>query len=301
MKSEKGNSLLEVLIAIALLGAVSVMFLGGVANSTNARVNADTRASAKILAEGIIDSVKKMPYDTSYNFTVPEEFSTYSTNLTVTSMSNGMALPGQSPLGAAAAFMALWMVMMGAMMLPSLVPELAGFRHLVNNKDEASLGGLTVLAGTGYFCAWAGFGVLAYLLGLLWTSAGMIWMDLARLAPFLTGLVLLLAGGLQLTPWKAHQLDCCRDTQALAGSTSPEAGGAWQYGLRLGLHCCLCCLGFMAILLVTGMMNLTSMAMIAVAITLERLMPKPRLAARAIGILIILVGIFGIVRSLGMA
>jgi prepilin-type N-terminal cleavage/methylation domain-containing protein len=89
MKCEKGNSLIEVLVALALLGTLSVMFLGGVINSSKARVSADTRVSSKILAEGIIDSVKKMDFDTSYNFTIPQEFSTYSANLTVTSMSNG--------------------------------------------------------------------------------------------------------------------------------------------------------------------------------------------------------------------
>jgi predicted metal-binding membrane protein len=216
----------------------------------------------------------------------------------VTTMSNGMAMPGQSPLDAAAAFMGMWMVMMGTMMLPSLVPELAGFRRIVNNTDEAGLGRLTVLAGAGYFCVWAGFGAVAYMLGLLWTSAGMIWMDLARLAPFITGSVLLLAGGLQLTPWKARQLECCRDTRTLAGSTSPKAGGAWRYGLRLGWHCCLCCSGFMATLLVTGMMNLAGMAAIAAAITLERLAPRPQLVARTAGSIIILAGALVIGRSL---
>jgi predicted metal-binding membrane protein len=218
----------------------------------------------------------------------------------LTVMPNGMAMPGQSPLGSAAAFMGIWMLMMVAMMQPSLVPALAGFRRMVNNQDEAGLGGLTMLAGAGYFCVWAGFGVVAYLLGLMWTSAGMIWMDLARLAPFLIGFVMLLAGGLQLTPWKAHQLDCCRDTQTLAVSTSPEAGRAWQYGLRLGLHCCLCCSGFMATLLVTGMMNLAGMAVIAAAITLERLVPRPRLVARTAGIIIILAGAFVIARGLAL-
>jgi len=93
MKCEKGNSLIEVIISLALLGMVSVLFLGGVINSTDARVLADGRTSSKILAEGIIDSVKKMDYDASsepsYNITIPDEFATYSANLTVTSMSNG--------------------------------------------------------------------------------------------------------------------------------------------------------------------------------------------------------------------
>ena len=89
MKCEKGNSLIEVIVALALLGCISVLFLGSVVNSSNTRVTADGRASAKILAETVIDSVKKMPYDISYNVSVPSAFSTYSANLTVTSMSNG--------------------------------------------------------------------------------------------------------------------------------------------------------------------------------------------------------------------
>jgi len=89
IKSEKGNSLIEVLVALALLGTVSVLFLGGAASSTDARVNVDTRSTAKILAESIIDSVKKMDYDTSYNITIPNGFATFSANLTVDSMANG--------------------------------------------------------------------------------------------------------------------------------------------------------------------------------------------------------------------
>ena len=88
MKFEKGSSLIEVIVALALLGIISVLFLGGVINSSTARVEADSRASAKILAETIIDSVKKMPYDSSYNITVPDAFSTYSANLAVQSMAN---------------------------------------------------------------------------------------------------------------------------------------------------------------------------------------------------------------------
>jgi hypothetical protein len=89
MKCEKGNSLIEVIISLALLGAVSVLFLGGVINSTNARAQVDGRASSKILAEGIIDTIKKLPYDVSYNITIPPEFSAYAANLTVTSLYSG--------------------------------------------------------------------------------------------------------------------------------------------------------------------------------------------------------------------
>jgi|WetSurMetagenome_2_1015567.scaffolds.fasta_scaffold230691_2 type II secretory pathway pseudopilin PulG len=89
MKREKGSSLIEVLVALALLGAVSVLFLSGVIGSTKARVSADSRASSKIIAETIIDSVKKLKYDTSYNITAPAEFPGYTANLTVDSLANG--------------------------------------------------------------------------------------------------------------------------------------------------------------------------------------------------------------------
>jgi prepilin-type N-terminal cleavage/methylation domain-containing protein len=88
-KNEKGSTLLEVLVALALLGIVSVLFLSSVANSSTARVNADTRVSAKILAESLIDDIKKQVYEPSYTITIPPEFEGYSANLTVQSMANG--------------------------------------------------------------------------------------------------------------------------------------------------------------------------------------------------------------------
>lgn len=89
MRREKGSSLLEVLVALALLGIVSVLFLSSVANSSSARVTADTRVSAKILAESLIDNIKKQSYEPSYAVTVPPEYPGYSANLTVNSMGNG--------------------------------------------------------------------------------------------------------------------------------------------------------------------------------------------------------------------
>jgi type II secretory pathway pseudopilin PulG len=83
MKSEKGSTLLEVLISLALMGTVAVLFLQGTMNSANARVQADERASAKVLAESIIDSVKKMDYASTYNIAIPSGYQGYTANLTV--------------------------------------------------------------------------------------------------------------------------------------------------------------------------------------------------------------------------
>src|SRR5256886_7838003 len=70
-----------------------------------------------------------------------------------------MPMPGQTWLPAAASFLGMWIVMMVAMMLPSLVPTLWRYR-------QAGLGQLTTLVGVGYFAVWTVFGMVAYLLGL---------------------------------------------------------------------------------------------------------------------------------------
>ena len=71
--------------------------------------------------------------------------------------------------------------------------------------------------------------------------------------------------------------------------------------MRLGLHCSFCCLGLMAILLVIGVMDLRAMAVVAVAITVEHLAPGDgERVARAIGALVIGVGLFLIARAAGL-
>src|SRR6516225_1270753 len=62
-----------------------------------------------------------------------------------------MRMPGQTWLGAAASFLRMWVVMMVAMMLPSLVPMLLRYRQAIGRTGETRLGRLTALVGTGYF------------------------------------------------------------------------------------------------------------------------------------------------------
>ena len=101
-----------------------------------------------------------------------------------------------------------------------------------------------------------------------------------------------------VTAWKARQLDCCRDAPG-PGALSPAAAAAWRHGLRLGLRCSQCCAGLMAILLVIGVMDLRAMAVVAGAITVERLAPAGERLARAIGAVIIGTGLFLIARAAG--
>jgi predicted metal-binding membrane protein len=210
-----------------------------------------------------------------------------------------MRMPGQMWLGAAASFVEMWAVMMVAMMLPSLVPMLLSYRDSVRGPDGTHLGRLTALAGAGYFFVWAVFGALSYSVGVSLVAAEMHWPTLARSVPIAIGVVLLLAGTIQFTAWKSRELAHCRRMQSV-GTLSPDARRAWQYGLRLGVHCSLCCSGLMVVLLVTGVMSLGAMAVVGIAITVERLAPNPRRAACVTGVVVIAVGVLMIARPLGL-
>lgn len=192
-------------------------------------------------------------------------------------------------------FLAMWLVMMVAMMTPSLVPMLARFR-----RAAPAGGALTVLAGAGYFTVWTGLGVVAYAAALAWGAAEQRWAPLAREAPLAAGLVLLAAGGVQLTRWKARRLAWCR---APVPDRAPAPGGlgALAYGLEAGVSCTACCAGFMTVLLVAGVMDLRVMAVVAAGITIERLTPWPVVAARAAGLLILVAGAVVVARGLGLA
>jgi len=207
-----------------------------------------------------------------------------------------MRMPGQSWTGAAATFLGMWTVMMAAMMLPSLAPMLTRYRRAVPVGSKG-LGRLTVLVGIGYFFVWTLFGVAAYPPGIALAAAEMEYAPLARAVPIATGVVVLLAGALQFTAWKARHLACCREAPRPGVSLSPDAATAWRHGLRLGLDCTRCCVGLIAVLLVIDVMDPRTMGVVTAAITAERLAPAGRRVARAIGAVAVGAGLLLIARA----
>jgi predicted metal-binding membrane protein len=201
-------------------------------------------------------------------------------------------------VGAAASFLAMWVVMMAAMMMPSLVPMLWRYRQAVGGAGEPRLGRLTALVGAGYFFVWTAFGLAAFPLGVGVAAARMQAPALARVVPVGVGVVVLIAGALQFTPWKARHLACCREAPGRGRTLPADAGAAWRHGLRLGLHCSCCCAGLTAILLTVGVMDLRAMAIVAAAITLERLAGER--VARAIGVVAVGAGLLLIGRAVGL-
>jgi predicted metal-binding membrane protein len=203
-----------------------------------------------------------------------------------------MRMPGQTWPGVAVSFLGMWVAMMVAMMLPSLTPMLWRYREAVAPAGRARLGGLTVLVGAGYFLVWTLFGMAAFPVGTALATITMQQPALARAVPVAVGMVVLAAGALQFTAWKAHHLACCRGAPGRGRTLPADAGTAWRHGLRLGLHCSYCCAGLTAILLVVGVMDLRAMAVVAAAITLERLGPAGQRVARAIGVVLVGAGMF---------
>jgi predicted metal-binding membrane protein len=211
-----------------------------------------------------------------------------------------MLMPGQSWAGAAATFLGMWLVMMAAMMLPSLVPMLWRYRQAVAETGETRADRLTALVGVGYFLVWTVFGLVAFPLGVALAQAAMEQPALARAVPVVVGLVVMAAGAFQFTKWKAHHLACCRETPERRHILPAGAGSAWRYGLRLGFHCSSCCIGLTAVLLVIGLMDLRAMAAVAAAITVERRAPTGPRVAQAIGAVLVGTGLFVIARAAGL-
>lgn len=203
----------------------------------------------------------------------------------------GMPLCGQTWLGAAASFLGMWIVMMMAMMLPSIAPMLWRYRQAVDRAGASWPNGLAMMAGVGYFSVWAAFGITVFVLDAALRSAEPRLPALTRVAPIATDEIVLIAGLLQFTAWKARSLACCRHMPRHDPTRCPTVGAAWRHGLRLGRHCSECCAGLTAVLLAIGAMDWRVMLGVSAAITAERWMPNGTRVARVIGVGLIALGV----------
>ena len=97
--------------------------------------------------------------------------------------------------------------------------------------------------------------------------------------PVVAGFAIVAAGLFQASRRKLELLRHCRR----AGSLDPGVAAAIGQGLRLGFACCASCAGLTALLLVGGAMDLRAMAVVALAITAERLASAGERIACAVG------------------
>ena len=209
-------------------------------------------------------------------------------------------VPGQASLRAAESFVGMWAVMMVSMMLPSLVPTLWRYLQTTGDSGKTRLSWLTALVGAGYFAVWSVFGIVVFPFGAALAEIEMKQPTLARVVPMAVGVVVVIAGTLQFSAWKAHHLAYCREPFVHEDRLPANASTAWRQGLRLGFHCTSGCAGFTAILLVLGVMDLWVMALVTAAITAERLAPNGDRVARAVGIVVVGVGLLLVARAAGL-
>lgn len=216
-----------------------------------------------------------------------------------------MPMCGQGWVAAAASFLAMWTVMMAVMMLPSLVPMLWRYQRSVGGAGEWPAPLLTLLVASGYLLVWTLLGMVVYPVGAAMMAVTMRYGALGRAVPMATSMLVLAAGALHLTRWRARHLACCRHgchgLSMRGRGSAADAFSAWTRGLRLGLHCSQCCAGLTAVLLVVGLMDVPVMVAVTAGITLERLAPGGERVARIIGIAVIGAGLFLTARALGLA
>ena len=202
--------------------------------------------------------------------------------------------PGTDP-GALGFWVTAWVVMMAAMMFPSIAPMVLMYARIQEGKREKGTYapvGATPLFVAGYLVTWT----LAGLIGFAVLEAGRaLSLDLLawdRAGPYVAGGVILAAALYQLTPLKDACLTKCRSPfMFLLGSWKPGRLGALRMGVEHGGWCVGCCWALMAALFALGVMSVGWMAFIAALIAIEKLLPWKAVANRGIAVLLLVLGL----------
>lgn len=173
-------------------------------------------------------------------------------------------------VGAIGWFLAVWVVMMAAMMLPSVAPTIALYARMTGQRSPW----LPLLFGVGYLITWAASGIAAFAIvsGFGRVSGDLLaWDQAGRWA---AGATLVLAAVYQATPLKDACLGKCRSPLGfLLGSWRDGPWGALQMGAKNGGWCVGCCWALMASLFALGIMSITWMAVVAGLIAVEKTVP----------------------------
>jgi len=189
---------------------------------------------------------------------------------------------------------AIWWAMMPGMMLPSAAPMILIFATINQNKRRRGQPFVpTMLFTSGYLVAWGLFGVFATLADWGFERAALIAPGTGRLNPMLGGVVVIVAGIYQLTPFKSVCLTHCRSPfDFILNHWRDGAPGAMRMGFEHGLFCLGCCWFLMALLFAAGIMSLLWMAALTVFVFVEKLFPAGQWIARASGVAMLGFGIY---------
>jgi predicted metal-binding membrane protein len=195
--------------------------------------------------------------------------------------------PGTA-LGALGWFLGVWLVMMAAMMFPSVWPTVVLYARMTARRGAVA----PVVFVSGYLATWTAAGLVAYALfdlGRALLGDQLAWDESGR---WLAGGTLLVAAAYELTPLKDVCLTKCRSPVGFLLSAWREGlWGAFNMGARHGAWCVGCCWALMASLFALGVMSLAWMAFVAALIALEKTLPWQRPVMYGTAALLLLLGV----------
>jgi predicted metal-binding membrane protein len=191
-------------------------------------------------------------------------------------------------LGTFGWFLGVWVVMMAAMMFPSVAPTVALYARMTKSRLPLAPAAFTA----GYLLTWTAAGVAAWTiaLGISRLAGGVLaWGHAGR---WLAGATVIIAAVYELTPLKDVCLGKCRSPLGfLLGSWRDGLLGGLRMGAKNGAWCVGCCWALMASLFALGLMSLVWMAFVAALIALEKTLPWRRLATYGTAATLVCLGI----------
>jgi len=189
-------------------------------------------------------------------------------------------------------FLAIWVIMMVAMMFPSAAPMILMFSRVYAGKRKQGASFVpTWIFVSAYLFIWTVFGVVAYLGALAAAAVGHSSPWLADNAARLGGALLIVGGLYQLSPLKRACLTKCRTPLGfILGSWRDGYGGSFRMGLEHGLYCLGCCWLLFVILFPLGIMNVAAMAVLTVIVYAEKSVRSGRRVAQLAAIALIAYG-----------
>jgi predicted metal-binding membrane protein len=195
--------------------------------------------------------------------------------------------PG-TDLGALGWFLGVWVVMMAAMMFPSVAPTVALYARMTKTKAPAA----PFVFAAGYLVSWTVAGLAAY--GVFALGREVLGEELSwdRGGQWLAGGTLIAAAIYELTPAKDICLTKCRSPLGfLLGRWRDGLDGALDMGMRHGAWCVGCCWALMASLFALGVMSLAWMAFVAALIALEKTLPFGRAVTYGTAAILVALGV----------
>jgi predicted metal-binding membrane protein len=191
-------------------------------------------------------------------------------------------------LGTLGWFLGVWVVMMAAMMFPSVAPTVALYARMTRQRSPV----LPSVFGAGYLVTWAGAGAAAFLIARGGDVIGGDVLAWDRAGRWAAGATLIVAAAYELTPLKEACLGRCRSPLGfLLGSWRDGPAGALQMGARHGAWCVGCCWALMASLFALGVMSIAWMAFVAALIAVEKTLPWRRVGTYGTAAVLLVLGV----------